>query len=264
MPEASAASPVALDLAAGEVEVRIADGIATVAFHHPKGNSLPGALLARMAREITALGNNADARVIVLRSEGSGPFCAGASFRELTSVADAEAGRKFFSGFARVILAMIRVPKFVLARVHGKVAGGGVGLVAASDYSIAVQGASAKLSELALGIGPFVVGPVIERKIGLAAFSAMAVDADWRDAEWCEHHGLYSRVFQDSAAMDVALDALAVTLAGSNPEAMAKLKQIFWAGTERWDDLLASRALLSGAMVLSEYTRRAIENFRQQ
>jgi methylglutaconyl-CoA hydratase len=263
-PEASEASPAATDLAAGEAEVRIADGIATVAFHHPKGNSLPGALLARLAREITALGANANARVIVLRSEGPGPFCAGASFRELTSVADAEAGRKFFSGFARVILAMIRAPKFVLARVHGKVAGGGVGLVAASDYSIAVEGASAKLSELALGIGPFVVGPVIERKIGLAAFSAMAVDADWRDAGWCERHGLYSRIFQDSAAMDVALDALAVTLAESSPEAMAKLKQIFWAGTERWDDLLASRALLSGTMVLSEYTRKAIENFRKQ
>jgi methylglutaconyl-CoA hydratase len=251
-----------MDLAAGEVEVRIANGIATVAFHHPKGNSLPGALLARLAREITALGTNADVRVIVLRSEGSGPFCAGASFHELTSVADAAAGRKFFSGFARVILAMIRAPKFVLARVHGKVAGGGVGLVAASDYTIAVQGASAKLSELALGIGPFVVGPCIERKIGLAAFSAMTVDADWRDADWCERHGLYSRVYLDAAEMDAALDTLAATLALSNPEAMAKLKQIFWTGTERWDDLLASRAMLSGAMVLSDYTRNAIERFR--
>lgn len=251
-----------MDLAAGEVEVRIANGIATVAFHHPKGNSLPGALLARLAREITAVGTNADVRVIVLRSEGSGPFCAGASFHELTSVADAAAGRKFFSGFARVILAMIRAPKFVLARVHGKVAGGGVGLVAASDYTIAVQGASAKLSELALGIGPFVVGPCIERKIGLAAFSAMTVDADWRDADWCERHGLYSRVYLDAAEMDAALDTLAATLALSNPEAMAKLKQIFWTGTERWDDLLASRAMLSGAMVLSDYTRNAIERFR--
>jgi len=200
--------------------------------------------------------------VIVLRSEGSGPFCAGASFHELTSVADAAAGRKFFSGFARVILAMIRAPKFVLARVHGKVAGGGVGLVAASDYTIAVQSASAKLSELALGIGPFVVGPCIERKIGLAAFSAMTVDADWRDADWCERHGLYSRVYLDAAEMDAALDTLAATLALSNPEAMAKLKQIFWTGTERWDDLLASRAMLSGAMVLSDYTRNAIERFR--
>jgi methylglutaconyl-CoA hydratase len=258
----SETSPAATDLAPGEAVVRIENGIATVSFHHPKGNSLPGALLARLAREISALGANPDARVIVLRSDGSGPFCAGASFHELMSVANAEAGRKFFSGFGRVILAMIRAPKFVLARVHGRVAGGGVGLVAASDYSVAVQGASAKLSELALGIGPFVVGPCIERKIGLAAFSAMAVDADWREADWCERHGLYSRLFQDAAPMDAALDTLTATLAGSNPEAMAKLKQIFWGGTERWDDLLASRALLSGTMVLSDYTRNAIERFK--
>ena len=249
---------------AGRVAVHVIDGIATVAFHHPKGNSLPGTLLTRLAREISALGTNRDARVIVLRSEGSGPFCAGASFDELTAISTPEAGKEFFSGFARVILAMIRVPQFVLVRVQGKAAGGAVGLVAASDYSFAMRSAPARLSELAIGIGPFVVGPCIERKIGLAAFSAMAVDADWRDAGWCERHGLYSRVFQDSAAMDVALDALAVTLAESNPEAMAKLKQIFWAGTERWDDLLASRALLSGTMVLSEYTRSAIENFRKQ
>lgn len=254
--------PAAADLAVGEVTVTTADGIATVAFHHPSGNSLPGALLARLAREITAAGANTDARVIVLRSDGSGPFCAGASFHELTAIADAEAGRKFFSGFARVILAMIRAPKFILARVHGKTAGGGVGLVAASDYSFAVRAASAKLSELALGLGPFVVGPCIERKIGLAAFSAMAVDADWRDAEWCERHGLYARVLDDATAMDHAIDALATTLAASNPDAMAKLKQTFWAGTERWDDLLASRALLSGTMALSEYTKAAIERFR--
>ncbi|MFI5312245.1 MAG: enoyl-CoA hydratase/isomerase family protein [Gemmatimonadales bacterium] len=250
------------DLATGEVEVRIADGIGTVTFRHPKGNALPGALLARLTREITAVGANADARVIVLRSDGTGPFCAGASFTELAAVADAVAGQRFFSGFARVILAMIRAPKFVLTRVHGKVAGGGVGLVAASDYSFAVRAASAKLSELAIGIGPFVVGPAIERKIGLAAFSAMAVDADWRDAEWCERHGLYSRVHEDLPAMDAALDSLAVTLSKSNPEAMAKLKQLFWRDTERWDDLLASRAMLSGSMVLSDHTRRAIEAFK--
>jgi methylglutaconyl-CoA hydratase len=250
------------NLADGSVSTSVHDGIATVSFHHPKGNSLPGSLLKRLASEITAAGQNRDARVIVLRSEGTGPFCAGASFDELTAIADPAAGKEFFSGFSRVILAMIRAPQFVLVRVHGKAAGGAVGLIAASDYSFAVTSAPARLSELAIGIGPFVVGPCIEKKIGGAAFSTMAVDADWHDAAWCERHGLYSQVHPDAAAMDAAIDARAATLAASNTEAMAKLKRIFWAGTEHWDRLLDERATMSGTLVLSEFTRNAIAQFK--
>jgi methylglutaconyl-CoA hydratase len=246
----------------GTVSVQIADGIATVSFHHPKGNSLPGSLLKRLAGEISALGSNADARVIVLRSEGTGPFCAGASFDELTAISTPEAGKEFFSGFSNVILAMIRVPQFVLVRVHGKAAGGAVGLVAAGDYSFAVKSAAARLSELAIGIGPFVVGPCIEKKIGTAAFSTMAVDADWHDAAWCERHGLYSQIFDDAAAMDAAIAARAQALAASNPEAMEKLKKIFWAGTDGWNELLTERAAMSGTLVLSDFTRHAIAQFK--
>ncbi len=246
----------------GHVHVRISDGIARITFQHPKGNALPGSLLRQLAADVTAMGANSDVRVIVLQSGGSGPFCAGASFDELTSIANIAQGQAFFSGFSGVILAMIRAPKFVIARVHGKAAGGAVGLIAASDFSMALRSAAAKLSELAIGIGPFVVGPVIERKIGLAAFSAMAVDADWRDAAWGERHGLYARLFDDATAMDHAVDALATTLAASNPEAMAQLKQVFWAGTEHWDELLADRARMSGTMVLSDFTRNAIAGFR--
>jgi methylglutaconyl-CoA hydratase len=248
----------------GHVAVEIVDHVATVTFGHPKGNSLPGSLLRAMAEQITTLGKNPNARVIVLRSAGAGPFCAGASFDELTAVASPESGKEFFSGFSRVILAMIRAPQFVLVRVHGKAAGGAVGLVAASDYSFAVKSASARLSELAIGIGPFVVGPCIEKKIGLAAFSAMAVDADWHDSAWCERHGLYSQIFENAAEMDSAVDARAKTLAASNPDAMAKLKKIFWAGTESWDQLLDERAAMSGALVLSDFTRKAISAFKSK
>ena len=247
----------------GRVTLEVADGVATVEFHHPKSNSLPGSLLSELAGAITRVGARTDARVIVLRSAGAGAFCGGASFEELTAVTSAANGTEFFSGFARVILAMIRAPQFILTRVHGKAAGGGVGLVAASDYSLAVRSAAARLSELALWLGPFVVGPCIERKIGLAAFSAMAVDADWRDAEWCERHGLYSRLHDDIASMDTTLGALAATLARSNPQAMAELKRAFWEGTEHWPELLTARAGISGTMVLSDYTRKAIEGFRQ-
>lgn len=257
----NAGSSVPVPPPEGNVDVRIADSVAHITFHHPKGNSLPGALLRQLATDVTAMGEHPDVRVIVLQSAGSGPFCAGASFDELTAITNAAQGQEFFGGFSRVILAMIRAPKFVVTRVHGKAAGGAVGLIAASDYCFAVRSASAKLSELAVGIGPFVVGPVIERKIGLAAFSQMAVDADWRDSAWCERHGLYARLFDDAVAMDSAMDALVKTLAGSNPEAMAQLKRVFWAGTEQWGALLAERATLSGTMVLSEFSKRAISGF---
>lgn len=249
-------------MAGGDVTVTIADGIGTIRFGHPKGNSLPGVLLQRLAEAVTWVGKDPAARVIVLRSEGTGPFCAGASFDELVSIADAAEGEEFFSGFAKVILAMIRAPKFVLVRVHGRTAGGGVGIAAAGDYTFAVKSASAKLSELAVGIGPFVVGPVLERRIGQGPYAAMSVDADWRDAAWGERHGLYARVSDDVADMDAALNALAGTLAASNPEAMAEMKRVFWTGTEKWDALLAERARVSGKLVLSEFTRSAIAKFK--
>ena len=245
-------------LDAGTVQSEIAGGVATVRFGHPKGNSLPGVLLTQLAEAIGAMGREPAARVIVLKSEGSGPFCAGASFDEFKAVKDAAAGQKFFSGFAAVIEAMIRAPKFVVTRVQGKTAGGGVGLVAASDYCIAVESAALKLSELALGIGPFVVGPVIERKVGLAAFSAMTVDAEWRSAAWAHQQGLYSEVLATIPALDARVREFAARQVGYSPEAVQRIKEVFWQGTEQWPALLAQRAAISGELVLSDFTRKAI------
>jgi methylglutaconyl-CoA hydratase len=245
----------------GHVSVSAADGVATIRFGHPKGNSLPGALLRRLAAEVDSVAADDAARVAVLRSDGSGPFCAGASFDELRSIRDAAAGKEFFMGFARLILAIRRCPKLVVARVHGKAVGGGVGVVAAADYALAHVSASVRLSELAIGIGPFVVGPAIERKIGAGAFAALATDAEWRDAE---RHGLYARVLPTVDELDAAIESLAAALAHSNPEATAALKAAFWQGTEPWDELLERRAELSGKLVLSEFTRRAIEEFAKR
>ncbi len=246
----------------GHVTTTVADGIATVRFGHPKGNSLPSAVLGALARTIRALGEDSAVRVVVLRSDGTGPFCAGASFAELQAIADPAAGTEFFMGFARVILAMRSCPRFIVTRVHGKAVGGGIGLVAASDYAIATPAASVKLSELAVGIGPFVVGPAIERKMGLGGLQALAVDAaSFRDAEWAERRGLYARLVDSTAALDDAVDGLAATLARSNPEAMSLMKAAFWRGTEEWDTLLPERAAMSGSLVLSDFTRRALASF---
>jgi methylglutaconyl-CoA hydratase len=242
----------------GRVESKTAEGIATISFSHPKGNSLPASVLADLSREVVNLGADDSVKVIVLRSEGAGAFCAGASFSELQSIADEAAGKKFFLGFARLILAMIRCPKFIIARIQGKVVGGGVGILAASDYTIATEASSVRLSELAVGIGPFVVGPVIEKKIGLAAFSQLAVSAGWRHAAWGRTHGLYSELHATVEEVDRAVEELAVRLAASNPEAMSRLKEVFWTETSDWDQILDERAAASGRLVLSDFARKAI------
>jgi methylglutaconyl-CoA hydratase len=244
----------------GAVATRVADGVGNVSFGHPKGNSLPAALLAELAAGLTALGQDPGASVIVLRSEGTGAFCAGASFAELTAIADADSGTRFFRGFADLINAMRECPKLIVARVHGKVVGGGVGMVAAADYALATPAAQVKLSELAVGIGPFVVGPVIERRIGVAHYAALGIDATtWRSAEWAHQRGLYSELHPDLAALDARLAQLVSQLAASNPEATAALKRVLWEGTGHWRELLAERARLSGTLVVSEAARKTIE-----
>jgi methylglutaconyl-CoA hydratase len=245
----------------GSVSTVVTGGVADICFGHPKSNSLPASVLRDLAAALRDASESADVRAVVVRSYGTGAFCAGASFDELVAIRDATQGKEFFMGFARVIGAMIHSPKPIVARVHGKAVGGGVGIVAAADYAIATSNASVRLSELAVGIGPFVVGPAIERKIGTGAFGAMAIDADWRDAAWAERHGLYARVVDDVAALDDEVNRRAATLAAANPEAVQGIKRAVWSGTGDWAALLEQRAAMSGTLVLSEFTRAAIAKF---
>lgn len=251
-------------LGSGAVTCSITDGIATVSFYHPKSNSLPAVLLNDIAGRIASVSKHPACKVVVIRSEGAGTFCAGASFDELKRIDTPEAGKEFFMGFARVVLAMRRCSKPIITRVQGKVVGGGVGIVAASDYVLAVPEAPVRLSEIAIGIGPFVVGPAIERRIGAALFSAMALDADWRDAHWCMAHGLYTRICDNVQALDQVLGTLAHKVATFNPEAITQLKTALWDGTESWDKLLEERAAMSGRLVLSDFTRNAIAAFEKK
>ncbi|MBN8692435.1 MAG: enoyl-CoA hydratase/isomerase family protein [Bacteroidetes bacterium] len=247
------------------VKSEIKNGIGTITFFHPQSNSMPGAQLRNLAAEVEKLGKDEACKVIVLKSEGDKAFCAGASFDELIQIKDIDTGLKFFSGFAAVINAMRKAPKFVLARVQGKAVGGGVGIASAADYTYAVDGASVKLSELAVGIGPFVVGPAVERKVGTSAFCQLTINAtEWQSAQWAKEKGLYAELFANVSDMDKAIDILANKLATSNPEAMAMLKKIMWEGTENWDQLLIERAGMSGKLVLSEFTVNAINKFKQK
>ncbi len=245
------------------VKSHIEHGINTIEFFHPQSNSLPGKILEELAREIHFAGTHDDTRVIILKSGGDKTFCSGASFDELVSIKNEKEGLKFFSGFANVINAMRKCPKFIIGRIQGRCVGGGVGLASAVDYAIATGKAEIKLSELAVGIGPFVVGPAVERKIGTGAFSALAIDAtSWRSTDWAKRKGLFAEVHESIENMDEAVDRLANTLAHSNPAAMAAMKKIFWKGTEHWDELLKERAAISGKLVLSEFTRNAINKFK--
>ena len=247
----------------GSVTLSLENNIARIEFAHPMSNSLPGKILAQLADTIHRAGKMPEVHVIILQSAGDKAFCAGASFEELQAIDSLERGKVFFSGFANVINAMRTCSKFILARVQGKAVGGGVGLASAADLCFATESASIKLSELAVGIGPFVVGPAVERKMGLAAMSHLAMDASsWQTAQWAREKGLYAEVFDSITAMDVALENLSNRLAKSNPEAMGHLKEIFWHGTEHWDTLLSERAAISGKLVLSEFTKQAIASFK--
>ena len=238
-------------------------GITTIEFFHPQSNSLPHRLLEELANEIHAMGMDKDTNVIVLRSGGEKAFCAGASFEELAHIENEKKGFDFFRGFANVINAMRKCPKLIIGRIQGKCVGGGVGLAAAVDYAIAHENAEVKLSELAIGIGPFVVGPAIERRIGTSAFGHLAIDATmWRNAEWCKKKGLFAEVHTTIEGVDESIFRLANELAHSSPHAMAELKKILWKGADHWDELLFSRAEISGNLVLSNFTKHAIEKFR--
>lgn len=249
----------------GDVIFSINNHIATIEFNHPLSNSLPGRVLNKLANTITDLGNNNDVLVIILKSAGERAFCAGASFDELIAIENLEQGKVFFSGFANVINAARKCPKLIIGRVQGKAVGGGVGMASAVDYCFATKFASVKLSELAVGIGPFVVGPAVERKIGTSAMSQLAIDAtEWQTAQWAKDKGLYAEIFDTAEEMDAAIEVLANKLANSNPEAMTMLKSIFWEGCENWDTLLSERAAMSGKLVLSDFTRNAINEFKKK
>lgn len=248
----------------GSLYTKIDNKIATVEFGHPASNSFPGELLQRLTDELNALSNNADVNLIVLKSEGEGAFCAGASFDELLAVTNLEEGAVFFSGFANVINAMRNCSKLIVGRIHGKAVGGGVGLAAACDYALATVDSAIKLSEFTIGIGPFVIAPAVERKMGVAALAEMTLAAhEWKNAYWAQEKGLYAKVFENVADLDKELDIFTQKLAGYNPEALSDMKKVLWEGTENWSTLLAERAKISGRLVLSDFTKNALNKLKK-
>jgi methylglutaconyl-CoA hydratase len=243
----------------GTLLTTIENKIATVQFGHPASNSFPRVLLDRLTNELTFLSDNPEISVVVLKSEGTGAFCAGASFDELLAVTTLEEGTRFFSGFANLINAMRTCKKLIVGRIHGKAVGGGVGIIAACDYALATTESSVKLSELAIGIGPFVIEPAVSRKIGKIAMSEMTLAAhEWKSAAWANQKGLYAKVLQNQEELDIEVTTFSKRLANYNPDALAEMKKVIWEGTAHWDKLLKERAAISGKLVLSDFTKNAL------
>lgn len=243
----------------GTLLTTIEDKIATVQFGHPASNSFPRVLLDRLTNELTFLSDNPEISVIVLKSEGTSAFCAGASFDELLAVSTLEEGTRFFSGFANLINAMRTCKKIIVGRIHGKAVGGGVGIAAACDYALATPESAIKLSELAIGIGPFVIEPAVSRKIGKIAMSEMTLDAhEWKSAAWANQKGLFAKIVETQEALDKEVISFSKKLALYNPEALFEMKKIFWEGTAHWEKLLKERAAISGKLVLSDFTKNAL------
>ena len=239
-------------------------GVGNITFYHPNHNSLPSRLLSELTAAFMDLGKTPEVKVIVLRSAEHKTFCAGASFDELSALSDYETSFQFFQGFGQVINAMRSCGKIVIGRIHGKAVGGAVGLAAATDFCMATQYASVRLSELAVGFGPFVIGPAVERKVGLAAFSQMSLNpSEWQTAAWAKTKGLFQESFDSTEQLDAYLQHFTDNLCSYSQEALAELKRIFWEGTAHWDTLLAERAAISGRLALSDFTRDAIAAFKK-
>lgn len=248
----------------GSILTTIENKIANLEFGHPASNSFPRELLNLLTNELHALSANSEVSVIVLKSSGSGAFCAGASFEELLAVSNLEEATNFFSGFANLINAMRTCSKIIVGRIHGKAVGGGVGIAAACDYSLATTASSIKLSELAIGIGPFVIEPAVSRKIGKSAMAEMTLEAsEWKSASWANQKGLYAKVFETTAELDIEISAFANRLSGYNPEALFEMKKTLWEGTENWDALLYERAQISGKLVLSVFSKTALNQLKK-
>ncbi|MES2573980.1 MAG: enoyl-CoA hydratase/isomerase family protein [Bacteroidota bacterium] len=247
----------------GVLLTTIENKIATLEFGHPASNSFPADLLNRLTNELNNLSNNPDVSVIVLKSSGSGAFCAGASFEELLAVSNQKDATEFFSGFANVLNAMRNCSKIIIGRIHGKAVGGGVGIAAACDYAFATTESAIRLSELAIGIGPFVIEPAVSRKIGKTATTEMTLDTEWKRAAWANEKGLYAKVLETTIELDQEISTFANKLASYNPEALAETKKVLWEGTENWNTLLYERAEISGKLVLSDFSRKALSQFKK-
>lgn len=238
--------------------------IAKITFGTPKSNSLPGEILEKLASTLLEEGAKNEVKAILLQSAGEKAFCAGASFDELLEINDLETSKIFFGGFAKVLNSMRNCKKIVVVRVQGKTTGGGVGIACGADYCFATQEAALALTEINLGIGPFVIGPYVERKIGKSQFTAMAIDAEFRSALWAKEHSIYHSVSESIEEMDLQLSDFLNKLSTRSDEALSLIKKVSWEGTEHFDQLSPERIVMSASLILEKSAKERIESIKEK
>jgi methylglutaconyl-CoA hydratase len=242
----------------GFINYNIKDSVLHLEFGHPLGNSLPSNLLSGLKNSITTASTDDSIKVILLKSSGNS-FCGGASFNELVKIDNLEDATEFFMGFANLMLAIKECPKPVVAKVHGKSVGGGLGIIAASDWAIGTEKSSIRLSEISIGIGPFTIGPVLVRKIGVGNFQRLSLSADWIDSNWGLNSGLFQEIC-NSDALETVTESRIEHFKKLDPISFAENKKLMWSFSDITEDSLRVKASNVSKLLLNQNTQSILKS----
>jgi enoyl-CoA hydratase/carnithine racemase len=235
---------------------RDADGVAWLTLNRPGArNALSLALMQALLDELDAVA--ADTTVKVLVIGGAGPaFCAGHDLRELRSRPEREAYRATFELCSRLMTRIIRLPKPVIARVHGVATAAGCQLVASCDLAVAAD--TARFATPGVNIGLFCSTPMValSRAVGRKAAMEMLLTGELIDAPRAHELGLVNRVVPD-AGLDAAVTQLAGQIVAKSPLTLAIGKEAFYRQAEM--DLDEAYAYASEVMTRNMLAHDAAE-----
>jgi enoyl-CoA hydratase/carnithine racemase len=201
--------------------------VATLTLNRPQArNALSVALLDELQRALDALADDKAIKAVVIAAAGPG-FCAGHDLKEMRANPGRQAYEALFAQCARVMTSIVRLPKPVIARVHGIAAAAGCQLVASCDLAIAAE--EAKFAVNGINIGLFCSTPMValSRNVGRKKTMEMLLTGDMLSAEDAEAVGLVNAVVP-AADLDNAVDALAAKIAGKLDLAIAIGKEAFY------------------------------------
>lgn len=203
------------------------DGVATLTLARPKKfNALSVELLEALRRELSAVGDDPGVRAVVLAGAGKA-FCAGHDLEEMRADPRPEAMRALFRLCADVMLAIVRLPKPVIARVHGVATAAGCQLVATCDLAVAAE--SARFAVSGVNLGLFCSTPMVAltRNLPRKPAMEMLLTGNFVDATTALQWGLVNRVVPMDA-LDTATAELAASVASKSPAAIALGKKLFY------------------------------------
>ena len=210
---------------------RDADGIAWLTLNRPRArNALSMALMQALEAELAGVAGDGTIKVVVISGAGPG-FCAGHDLRELRATPRRDAYQAVFAHCSALMQRIVRLPKPVIARVHGIATAAGCQLVASCDLAVAAE--TARFATPGVDIGLFCSTPMVAltRNVGRKAAMEMLLTGDQIDAVRAREIGLVNRVVPE-AGLDAAVAALAGQIAGKSPLTVAIGKEAFYRQAE--------------------------------